>query len=346
MTQRRRLPAEWEPQSGVMLTWPHADGDWGTSLDRVEAVFVQLAVAISRREKVLLVCHDAALRRRVLDRLSAAGAVVERLRSAIVPSDDSWARDHGPITVLVGDQPRLLDFAFNGWGGKYPASRDDRITSELVRQGVFGDTPCERVELVLEGGSIDSDGRGGLLTTRRCLLSPQRNPGLGPAEIEDALARHLGSQRVLWLAHGALLGDDTDGHIDTLARFCDAQTIAYVHCSDPNDPHAAELGAMHDELAALRTDQGGAYRLIPLPLPTAQYDRHGERLPATYANFLVIDGAVLVPVYGVAEDATALARLADAFPAREIVAIDARPLIEQFGSLHCVTMQLPRGVLP
>lgn len=343
---RRRLPAEWEPQSGVMLTWPHAHSDWGPILERVEPVFIQLAVAISRREKVLLVCHDAELRRHILARLTAAGAESAHLCTAIVPSNDSWARDHGPITVLQDDRPLLLDFTFNGWGGKYPAELDNRITGELVRQGIFGDTPCETIDLVLEGGSVDSDGRGGLLTTRHCLLSPNRNPALSRTGIEQNLRRHLGSEHYLWLSHGNLLGDDTDSHIDTLARFCDAQTIAYVACEDPGNPHYPELQAMQRELAALRTADRAAYRLIPLPLPAAQYNERGEHLPATYANFLIIDGAVLVPVYGVAEDVVALARLAEVFPAREIVAIDARPLIEQFGSLHCVTMQLPAGVLP
>ncbi len=341
-----RLPAEWEPQSGVMLTWPHDGGDWALMLDSVEPVFVHLAREISRRESVLIVCRDAALRRHVQQRLREADACLARIDCRLAPSNDSWARDHGPITVLGRNgRPRLLDFTFNGWGGKYPAERDNAITAELARQGVFGDTPVGAIDFVLEGGSIDSDGQGRLLTTEACLLSPQRNPRLDKADIEQILRKHLGAEQILWLKHGALAGDDTDSHIDTLARFCDPRTIAHASCDDPADEHYTGLQAMQDELHALRDADGRPYRLVPLPLPGARYNADGERLPATYANFLIIDGAVLVPTYGDPQDAVALQRLQTCFPGRAIIPIDARPLIEQFGSLHCVTMQLPAGVL-
>jgi len=341
----RRLPAEWEPQDGVMLTWPHDRSDWLPWLPEVEPVYVAIARAVCARERLLVCVRDEAHRRHVRALLAAGGVARERLALHVAPSDDSWARDHGPITVFDISRPRLMDFVFNGWGGKYEAAQDDRITAALARAGAFGGTPRERVEFVLEGGGIESDGAGTLLTTAACLLSPGRNPGYSREGIEQCLRRFFGLERVLWLEHGALEGDDTDSHIDTLARFCDARTIAYVRCSDRGDAHFGELAAMEEELRALRDARGEPYRLVPLPWPAAKHGRDGRRLPATYANFLIINGAVLVPVYRDAADGEALARLRSCFPGREIVAIDCLPLIEQYGSLHCITMQLPAGVM-
>lgn len=341
----RRLPAEWEPQDGIMLTWPHEHSDWLPWLAQVEPVYVAIAHAVSARERVLVCVRDAAHRDHVAALLAAGGVPRGRVALRVVPSNDSWARDHGPITIIDGGRPRLLDFVFNGWGGKYEAGLDDRITAELARQGAFGDTPREPVEFVLEGGGIESDGAGTLLTTSACLLSPGRNPAFSRAAIEQRLGELFGLQRVLWLEHGALEGDDTDSHIDTLARFCDERTIAYVHCSERADPHFAELDAMERELRALRDARGEPYRLVPLPWPGAKHGRDGRRLPATYANFLVINGAVLAPTYRDPADAGALAQLRLCFPDREIIAIDCLPLIQQYGSLHCITMQLPAGTL-
>ena len=341
----RRLPAEWEPQDGIMLTWPHERSDWLPWLAQVEPVCVAIAGAVSARERVLVCVRDEAHRDHVVALLAAGGVPRGRLMLHVVPSNDSWARDHGPITIIDGGRPHLLDFVFNGWGGKYEAGLDDRITAELARQGSFGDTPREPVEFVLEGGGIESDGAGTLLTTSACLLSPGRNPAFSRAAIGQRLGELFGLQRVLWLEHGALEGDDTDSHIDTLARFCDERTIAYVRCSERADPHFAQLDAMERELRALRDARGEPYRLVPLPWPGAKHGRDGRRLPATYANFLVINGAVLVPTYRDPADAVALAQLAACFPGREIIAIDCLPLIQQYGSLHCITMQLPAGTL-
>jgi agmatine deiminase len=289
--------------------------------------------------------RDAAHRDHVQRLLDAAGVPAARVRLECVPSNDSWSRDHGPITVHQDGVPRLLDFRFNGWGGKYAADLDDRITARLAAAGAFATAAPEAVDFVLEGGGIESDGEGTLLTTAQCLLTPGRNPRLDRAGIERELLRRFGLRRVLWLEHGHLEGDDTDSHIDTLARFCDARTIAYQACADAADAHHADLAAMERELQALRTADGAPYRLVPLPWPGAKRSAEGRRLPASYANFLIIDGAVLVPTYRDPADALALERLAGCFPGREIVGIDCLPLIEQNGSLHCITMQLPRGVL-
>ncbi len=339
------LPAEWSPQSAVMLTWPHRHGPLGRILEQVEAVFVALARAISAHESVLISCLDGVHRSHITAQLTAADIDMARVQLFIAPSNDVWARDHGPITVLRDDHPLLLDFAFNGWGRKYPYDLDNALTRTLHDQGVFGNTPLRNVDLILEGGSIESDGRGTLLTTRHCLLNPQRNPEYDCVGLEGRFAQLFGTRRVLWLDHGELEGDDTDGHIDTLARFCDEHTIAYVRCDDPQDSHYAPLQEMERELQALCDNDGRPYRLVPLPLPAPKRDEHGKRLPATYANFLILNGAVLVPVYDDVMDAVALERLAPCFPGRELIAINCLPLIQQYGSLHCVTMQLPAGVL-
>jgi agmatine/peptidylarginine deiminase len=338
----RRFPAEWEPQAGVMLTWPHAGTDWAEALAAVEPVFAAIGREVARREFLLNVCQSPAHAAEVRARLRGAGAPAERLGFAIAGADDTWARDHGPLTVLTGSGPRLLDFRFNGWGGKFAADRDDAITATLVGAGSFAATPLERQALVLEGGALETDGRGTLLATRHAVLTETRNPGLGRDAIETALRAALGIERFLWLAHGSLSGDDTDGHIDTLARFCDPGTIAYA-TADPDDTDHPGLAAMAGELAALRQADGRPYRLVPLP-PPGRHVADGRRLPATYANFLVINGAVLLPVYGVPNDGAAAARLEACFPGREIVPIDCRAVIRQNGSLHCLTMQFPAGV--
>jgi len=328
-----------------MLTWPHVHSDWAPHLAEVEAVFVELARHIAAHEKVVIVCFDVAHRKHVEQQLRLAGVADTRLVFALAASNDTWARDHGPIGVVCRNRPLLLDFGFNGWGGKFPAALDDAVSRQLAQYGTFRNTPVETVDLVLEGGSIDVDGSGSLLTTARCLLAPTRNPELNREAIERQLADWLGVTRVLWLHHGYLAGDDTDSHIDTLARFCDVNTIAYVACDDPADEHYAELAAMEAELRALRTLTGEPYRLVSLPWPYARHDEHNQRMPATYANFLIINGAVLVPAYDDPADLIAQECLRACFPGRRIISIPCLPLIRQHGSLHCVTMQLPAGVL-
>lgn len=339
------FPAEWAPQSAVMLTWPHAGTDWAPDLEETDACFLRIAAAVTRHESLIVACPDTAFAARLPERITEAGGHGARVHAFVAAANDTWARDHGPLSVVRNGHTVLLDFAFNGWGGKYPAELDNQVTAALQRQGAYGDTPVETVPLVMEGGSLESDGEGTLLTTSRCLLTPTRNPGLGRAALEHALQNYLGAQRVLWLEHGGLEGDDTDGHIDTLARFCNPELIAYQACNDRDDPHYAELAAMRDELESLRRPDGQPYRLAALPWPQPQYDRHGQRLPATYANFLIINDAVLMPGYDDPADAQAQTVLAECFPGRTVEVLDCRPLIRGFGSLHCVTMQLPAGVV-
>jgi agmatine deiminase len=337
-----RLPAEWEDQDGVLIAWPHPETDWVDTLARVEPVFAEIASLISRFERVIVVAPDT---ERVRALLRDRGAVEERVRCYPLPSNDTWARDFGPITVYEDGRPVLLDFGFNGWGLKFAANHDNRITRKLHEAGCFGTAPRRVPGLILEGGSIESDGRGTLMTTADCLLEANRNPHLDQAAIEKRLREDLGAERILWLRHGYLAGDDTDSHVDTLARLCPNDIIAYVACDDEADEHSPALQRMAAELADLRTAGGAPYRLIPLPWPKARFDAAGQRLPATYANFLVLNRAVLVPTYDDPADGAALEAVDSAFPGREIIGVDCSALILQHGSLHCVTMQLPKGVL-
>lgn len=339
----QKLPPEWAPQSATQLTWPRPDGDFATWFPAVRENFVRLAVAITQFQPVWIATGEDA--DALHTELLAAGARQGRIRIAPVQSNDVWARDHGPITVLRDGVPVHLDFIFNGWGGKFDAALDNTVTGQLAAQGLWPGM-VEAQDFVLEGGGIEVDSQGTLLTTERCLLAPTRNPARSRAEIEVYLKQALGVNRVLWLRHGDLLGDDTDGHVDTVARFCDDHTIAYQACEEASDAHYDDLAAMAEELKALRQPDGTPYQLVPLPLPEAIHDEDGRRLPAGYANFLILNGAVLVPTYQQpVRDAEALRRLAPAFPGRQVIGVDCRALINQYGSLHCVTMQLPAGVI-
>ena len=319
------MPAEWEPQSAVQLTWPHAHTDWAPILPEITAVYEEMAREICKREGLLIVTPKS-----VLPHLS-------HLTSHIFPLDtnDTWARDHGFITVEENGRLLLLDFCFNGWGEKFEATLDNQINRHLFEQGFVKGTYEDHLDFVLEGGSIESDGKGTIFTTECCLMASHRNQPLTKQEIEERLKLWLGAERIVWLQHGSLIGDDTDGHIDTLVRICPNDTLLYIGGDDDHP----DLYEMEQELQTLRTLKGQPYRLLKLPLPRPIYDE-GERLPATYANYLVINGAVLVPTYAQPDlDAEALRIIGEAFPDREIVGIDCRAVIKQHGSLHCCTMQ-------
>lgn len=341
-----RLLPEWYPQDGIQLTWPRPDGDWAPLLARIEATLERIVIATAGYQRVLICVPDELTKQRLAATFEAYGVPGERLQLIVAPTDDTWARDHGPISVVDEDgQCVMLDYTFTGWGGKFPAEHDNRLTQWLADAGAWA-CPVSSRNLVLEGGGIETDGEGTLLTTEACLLNPNRNSTLSRAEIEAQLGEDFGVDRVLWLANGHLEGDDTDSHIDTLARFCNPTTIAYVRCDDPNDPHYPALAAMEQELLAFRQRNGEPYRLIPLPWPQACFDpEDGHRLPATYANFLIINQAVLVPTYGDPADVTALSALAVAFPEHTLIPIECVSVIRQHGSLHCLTMQLPKGTL-
>ncbi len=335
-----RLPAEWETQSGTLLAWPHAATDWAELLEQVEPVYINIIKEIIRFQTCVIATPDP---KPVLKRLETAGIPRNRLRLYPIATNDTWARDFGPITVFEENRPILLDFGFNGWGLKFASDHDNQANKKLHESGAFGDIERRTIGLILEGGSLESDGCGTLLTTSECLLNPNRNPHLNREEIEEQLQHLLGAEQVHWIENGYLKGDDTDSHIDTLARLCPNHTILFQGCDDENDEHYSALNAMVEDLKQFRTLSGAPYRLLPLPWPQPRHDG-SERLPATYANFLVINGAVLVPTYDDPRDQLALDMVAKAYPDRKIIGIDCLPLIRQHGSLHCITMQIPEGV--
>ena len=323
-----RLPAEWEPQEGVQLTWPHAGTDWAPILNDIIVVYHSMAREIARRERLIVVAPEDAARDCV---------------KIICPTNDTWARDHGFIS-LVDDNGhrRLLDYKFNGWGEKFEASLDNAINRRLYDLGEIAGEYSDNLDFVLEGGSIESDGRGTIFTTSQCLLAPHRNQPMTKAEIEERLRRDLCAERVLWIDYGNLIGDDTDGHIDTIVRVCPDDTLLYMGCDNPEDEQYEDLRKMEAQLQSFRTLEGKPYRLMNLPRPHPIYDGE-DRLPATYANFLIINDAVLCPTYNQPDiDSEALRIIAKAFPDREIIGIDCCPVIRQHGSLHCCTMQFPK----
>lgn len=335
-----RFPAEWENQSAVQLTWPHKNSDWAEDLEQIEKVFVHLVQAITRFQKVIIVCQS---QRHVQSLLSALpqGQIVY----AEILSNDTWARDHGAITIFKEKKPRLLDFQFNGWGKKYNSKLDNAISKALYNREIFSEeVTLQTIPMVLEGGALETDGQGTLLTTEKCLLNENRN-GLSKAATEIKLKEYLGIQRFLWLSHGQLSGDDTDGHIDTLARFVNPETIVYCKTEDRQHPDFHSLQAMEAELQAFKDANRKYYKLIPLPMPKVCRSAEGELLPATYANFLIINHAILVPLYDCEADEQALGILSKCFPKREIIGVNCKSIINQFGSLHCLTMQYPRYVV-
>ena len=338
----RVFPAEWAPQSAIAFTFPHKDSDWAEDLDKIIPTFVEIISIVTIYEKALVVCQNVEEVGALLKNANQKNLILIEL-----PSNDTWARDHSAITVLDDGQPLLLDFMFNGWGLKFPADKDNLITKRLKEQGIFGSIPVQSLGLNLEGGALESDGAGTLLTTTECLLSPNRNPQFTKNVLETYLKLILGIDRILWLDYGYLEGDDTDSHIDTLARFCSPDTIAYVQCDDVEDVHYDSLKRMEDQLLSFTQEDGSPYILVPLPMASARYHHEdGRRLPATYANFLIINDAVLLPVYGDEEkDKKAIAAMKVCFPDREIHAIDCNSIILQHGSLHCITMQFPEGII-
>ena len=344
-----RLPAEWEQQSGVQLTWPHCDTEW-YELEKVIDCYVEIAYNILRFEPLLIVTRDIEECKEDIRRAASAKGLeidLEKIRFYEAPLNDTWARDHGGISVF-GDngEKYLYDFVFNGWGQKFASDLDNQLTKKIFSQGAFEDDVMgvDMRPYVLEGGSIDSDGCGTMLTTTECLCSVNRNEYLSKEEIESELCGAFGLERILWLDHGTIIGDDTDSHVDILARFCSPDTIAYMQCTDPDDPHYEPLAAMEKQLRSFSTLDGKRYNLVPLPLPEPLY-LDDYRLPASYANFLIINGAVLLPGAGSELDEVARRRLQEVFPDREVIVIDCRALLSGHGSLHCITMQFPKGYI-
>jgi len=328
------MPAEWERQRYILLSFPHEDTDWAErGLEKALTPFIRIAQAIAYAQPVIILCKNK-------EAISPHFCSKNNMIFVEIPTNDTWIRDYGYLTIIEDDETKLLDFTFDGWGGKFEAALDNAVNSILHQKGYMGTTPLEQIDFILEGGSIESDGKGTILTTSSCLCNPNRNGGMDKVAIEDKLKHYLGIQRVLWLDHGYLAGDDTDGHIDTLARFVNHDTIVYIKCDNKADEHYTALQEMERELQSFTTTEGNPYRLIPLPMCEPVYDLSGQRLPATYANFLITNKALLYPTYSDTSDKRVGEIFRDLFPDREIIPINCLKLIEQGGSLHCSTMQI------
>lgn len=333
----RRFPAEWEKDCAILVAMPHEQTDWNYMLDEVRECYIELIKAFaSKGIFTVVVTPDVEETRDLLK-----GVESDRIIYFEALTNDTWTRDYGPLTIECGGKLKVEDFKFNGWGLKFAACYDNLVTGKMCRKGLITSERENRLGFVLEGGSVESDGKGTLLTTSTCLESPNRNGDLNRGEIEQRLSDWLGISRFLWLEHGALEGDDTDSHIDTLARIAPYDTIIYTGCQDEKDTHFEELGRMKEQLKQFRTENGTPYNLVELPLPSAIYDEDGNRLPSTYTNYLVTPQAVFMPSYNQPlKDMTAKGILEAVFE-REVITVDCNALIRQHGSLHCATMQIP-----
>jgi len=336
-----RMPAEWEPHRGTWLSWPHKEATWPGKFEPVPGIFARMARHLAEREEVHINVAGPTQEQDARRRLAAARVDQRRVFFHHHPTNDAWCRDHGPIFVHrdVKEQREqaVVDWGYNAWGGKYPPfDLDDVIPSRIAaEQGL----PVFHPGIVLEGGSIDVNGRGTLLTTESCLLNPNRNPHLGREEIESYLRSYLGVSTVLWLGDG-IAGDDTDGHVDDLTRFVDPTTVVTVVEDDPADENYEPLQENLERLRGMTDQDGRPLRVVPLPMPRPLY-HEGQRLPASYANFYIANGLVLLPRYDPVLDEQAAATLQGLFPDREVIGIDASDLVWGLGALHCVTQQWP-----
>ena len=323
-----------------MLAWPHHSTDWEPWLTAIQRDYAELASAIGEEVTPLILCQDEEHKRLIETLLQERCKHAPRI--IIAPYNDTWCRDYGPVALGAPGQLQLLDFQFNGWGDKYDARLDNNINQQLLRQW---QAPLLTIDYELEGGSIETDGNGTLLTTTHCLLDSNRNQEYQRADVEKLVLEKLGLHRVLWLTKGGLIGDDTDSHIDNLVRFCDAETLAYASCSRADDPHFIPLQEMAIEVKALRQGNGSPYRLQAIEIPEPQFDENRKRLPGSYVNFLIVNNIVLVPVFGCPQDAAALNGLQACFPGKRMVPVPGGNLIKQYGGPHCATMQLAKGTL-
>lgn len=327
----RRFIAEFEEQSFTQIIFPHAKSDWAEYLDEAQETFVNIINVIIKYQKCLVVCDDIqSVKKRFKEH--------KNLYFIEYETNDTWARDCSALSVEEKGNVKLLDFVFTGWGGKFDSDKDNAMNKTIAKHY---SVDMQSYDFILEGGGVESNGNGVVLTTSECVLNKNRNSMLDPIEITQKLCSYLGAKEILYLDHGYLAGDDTDSHIDTLARFCDEKTIMYVKCEDENDEHYKELQLMENELKEFESSHG--FKLVALPMTDAMY-YDDERLPSTYANFLIVNGAVIVPTYGVSQDEQALKIFRNTFKDRDIVGVDCSVLVRQHGSLHCVSMNFAKGV--
>jgi agmatine deiminase len=335
------MPAEWEPHETTWLSWPHNQDTWPTQLADVQRVWVEMIRVLSFFEKVNLLVNDEATEYDVLARLKSAGANLNRVSVFHIPTVDVWMRDYGPTFVTRAHRENPLacnDWVFNGWGGKYTAyENDDSVAKEIAARLKI---PAFTHSLVLEGGSIEVNGRGTCLTTEQCLLNKNRNPQMSQLDIEQVLKNSLGVTHVIWLAEG-IAGDDTDGHIDDIARFVDPTTVVCAVEGNAQSENYAALCENYRRLQEATDQEGNKLSIVSLPSP-APLSYGGLRLPASYANFYIANGVVLVPLFEDASDDKAVAILKDLFPGREVIGLPCRAVVAGLGAIHCVTQQQPK----
>lgn len=336
-----RMPAEWEPHEATWLSWPHKEASWPGRFEPVPAVFVELTRHLTESEIVRLNVADEEFAERVRQLLKAGGVNLDRVRFHLNPTDDAWCRDHGPIYVVRDRDGKLErainDWDYNAWGGKYlPCDNDDVVPTRIAEEM---NEVLFKPGIVMEGGSIDVNGRGTLITTEACLLNPNRNPQLNRGQIEQYLKDYLGVTKILWLGDG-IAGDDTDGHVDDLTRFVSPDTVVTVIEDDPQDENFQPLKENYERLLAMTDQDGRPLQVVTLPMPGERYI-NDQRVPMSYANFYIANKSVLVPTYRHANDAKACAILQECFPDRRIIGIDCIDLIWGLGSIHCVTQQMP-----
>lgn len=322
-----RAYAEWEKQELLFLSLPHKNTDWQPYLEEILDSYEELAAAITPFQKVVLICPDESV-------FNSRFKKFKNVEFVKIDTDDTWIRDYGMIDVQEGSRAVSYDFKFNAWGGKFASGKDDAVNLELAK--IFK-SDLKRVDFILEGGSIDFNGHGVMLTTQTCLLNDNRNSKFSKEQIDAKLKELFGLEKIIWLKHGFIKGDDTDSHVDTLARFIAPDTIAYASCDDPADEHFEELNLMREEL------EKTGFRLVPLPLPKAKFFE-GKRLGCTYANFIFINGALIVPTYDDLNDKLVLERLQKALPDHKIIGVNSLVFVRQNGSLHCSSQNRYAGV--
>jgi agmatine deiminase len=335
------MPAEWEPHRGTWLSWPHKEASWPGKFGPVPGIFARMVSLLADREEVHINVAGPAMEADVRRLLADAGASTGGVFFHHNPTNDAWCRDHGPIFIQRrggGEiEEAIVDWDYNAWGGKYPPfDLDDVIPTRIGKE--YG-IPVFSPGIVMEGGSIDVNGRGTLLTTEACLLNPNRNPQLSRPQIENALRENLGVEKILWLGDG-IAGDDTDGHVDDLTRFVDPVTVVTVVEDDPGDENYEPLQANLERLYTMTDQDGAPLRVVTLPMPRPLY-HDGQRLPASYANFYIANGVVLLPTYDPERDNQAQATLQSVFPDREVIGIDCTDLVWGLGAFHCVSQQWP-----
>lgn len=323
-------PAEWAQQKAVLIVWPHKSHDWRHQLSEVTLTYVQMANAIIQHQALWVVAYDQMHQAEIASKLGNS----PNIHYILAQTNDTWVRDTGPISIKNRDKVEYLNFRFNAWGAKYDFDLDNKLCDKLSWHPLFA-ANMKAIDIVLEGGSIESDGKGTLMTTKSCLMNTNRNQHCTQSDIESMLQDELGTKQFIWLDCPSLPGDDTDGHIDTLARFCPNNVIAYL---EPTDTATLTL-ALREQLGQAKNSEGEAYELVPLPYCDLE-DEQGNLLPASYANFLIINQAVLIPQYGTKLDDIAFEQIQRCFPSYKLYRIDAKCLIKQGGSIHCVTMQI------